>query len=201
MTNQALDPEKFRNYEVGAKWDFTPGLAFMAAVYRLDRSNVIAPDPVDPTVSRLVDAQRTKGVEVGLSGNLTPAWSIVGAFAFQDGEITRSLSATAPAGARLAQLPKNSFSLWNRYDLSRAWGVGLGLIHRSDVFTSTDNTVILPRYTRVDAAVFFSLGQRLRAQVNVENLFDVDYYPYAHSNNNITPGSPRAVKVGLTTRF
>jgi catecholate siderophore receptor len=35
----------------------------------------------------------------------------------------------------------------------------------------------------------------------VENLLSEDYYAYANGNNNITPGSPRAVRVGLTTRF
>ena len=49
LTNQALDPEEFRNYEVGAKWDVRPALSFTAAVYRLDRGNVVVPDPDDPT--------------------------------------------------------------------------------------------------------------------------------------------------------
>jgi catecholate siderophore receptor len=201
LTNQALEPESFTNYELGAKWDLGRGIALTAAAYRLDRGNVIVPDPQDPTRSQLVDAQRTKGVELGVAGNLTAAWSVAGGYAWQDGEITRSLSATVPAGARLAQLPEHSFSLWNRYDFSRRWGAGVGVIHRSEVFSSTDNGVVLPSFTRVDAALFFSLGSKLRAQLNVENLFDVDYYSYAHSNNNITPGSPRALRAALTTRF
>ena len=61
-------------------------------------------------------------MELGLGGNLTHRWSVLGAYAYQDGGITRSLSATAPAGAILANLPKNSFSLWNRYDLTRRLG-------------------------------------------------------------------------------
>jgi catecholate siderophore receptor len=201
VTNQALEPESFTNYELGAKWDLARGIALTAAAYRLDRGNVIVADPQDPTRSQLVDAQRTKGVELGIAGNVTSAWSIAGGYAWQDGEITRSLSATVPAGAQLAQLPEHSFSLWNRYDFSRRWGAGVGVIHRSEVFTSTDNRVVLPSFTRVDAALFCSLGAKLRAQLNVENLFDVDYYSYAHSNNNITPGSPRALRAALTTRF
>ncbi len=199
-TNRALDPEDFRNYEVGAKWDLSSGLSLTAAAYRLDRGNVAVADPVDPAVSHLVDGQRTRGVELGVSGSLTNAWTIAGGYAYQDGEITRSLSPTAREGARLAQVPVHSFSLWNKYDLSRTWGVGLGLVHRGESFTSTDNTVVLPRFTRVDAAVFGTFG-RIRGQVNVENLLDEDYYAYAHNNTNITPGSPRALRVGLTTRF
>ncbi len=201
LTNQALDPEEFRNYEVGAKWDLRPALSASAAVYRLDRGNVVVPDPLDATASLLVDAQRTRGVELELTGNLTSRWSVMGGYGFQDGEITRSISATALAGARLAQLPAHSFSVWNRVDLSRRWGFGLGVVRRADMFTSTDNTVVLPAYTRVDAAAFFSLNARFRAQANVENLFNRAYFLNAHNNHNITPGSPRALRLGVTARF
>jgi catecholate siderophore receptor len=37
--------------------------------------------------------------------------------------------------------------------------------------------------------------------VNVENLFDEEYFGTAHNDNNITPGSPTAARVMLTTRF
>ena len=124
-----------------------------------------------------------------------------GGYAYQNGEITESLSATVRAGARLAQVPRHSFSLWNRYNFSPMWGAGLGIVSRSDSFVATDNTVVLPGTTRVDGGVFFTLSRQLRAHVNVENLFDTRYYWSAHSNNNIAPGSPRAVRVSLTTRF
>jgi len=79
--------------------------------------------------------------------------------------------------------------------------VGLGLVHRGDVFTSADNLVVLPAFTRVDGGVFYDVSDRLLAQLNVENLFDARYYASAHSNTNITPGSPRAFRITLTTRF
>jgi catecholate siderophore receptor len=201
LNNQALDPEEFKNYELGAKWDIAPAVSFTAAVYRLDRGNVAVADPNDPAVSILVDAQRTEGLELGLNGNLTRAWSVAGGYAYQAGEITRSISATAVAGATLAQLPAHSFSLWNKYDVTAKIGLALGIIHRSEVFTSTDNLVLLPGYTRIDAGAFFTLNARFRAQLNVENLFDEEYYANAHSNTNITPGSPRAVRLAITTRF
>ena len=201
LTNQSLEPEKFTNYEVGAKWDIRPSLSFTAAVYRLDRNNVVIPDPTDATRSILVDGQRTNGVEVGLSGRITRSWSAVGGYAYQDGRITTTLSASAREGARLAQVPRHSFSLWNRYDVTPRWGLGAGIVHTGDVFTSTDNTVMLPAFTRVDGAVFVSLTRTLSAQINLENLLDEDYYAFSHNNNNITPGSPRAFRVALVTRF
>ena len=61
--------------------------------------------------------------------------------------------------------------------------------------------MVLPNWTRVDAASIYNLTSMFRAQVNIENLFDENYYVNAHSNTNITPGSPRAVRFALTTRF
>jgi catecholate siderophore receptor len=48
---------------------------------------------------------------------------------------------------------------------------------------------------------YVSLTARMRMQVNVENLFDRRYYVNADNNTNISPGSPRAVRVALTARF
>lgn len=201
LTNQALDPERFTNYEVGAKWDVSPSLAFTAAAYRLDRSNVAVPDPVDPTRSILADAQRTEGVELEVSGDVSSRWHVQGGYAYQNGRLTHTISSTALAGATLAMLPAHSLSFWNRVDLSAAWEVGLGVIHRGDSFTSLDNAVSLPAFTRADVGVFYNISRRMRAQLNVENVFDTLYYPSAHNNTNITPGSPRALRLSVVTRF
>lgn len=201
VTTQSLEPERFTNYEVGAKWELTPMVIATAAVYRLDRGNVVVPDALDPRVSHLVDAQRTTGAEFEISGRVLERWTVQGGYAYQDGKITQSLSATVQAGAQLGQVPRHSFSLWNRYDATARLGLGLGIISVGDRFVATDNAVVLPSFTRVDGAVFFQITPQLRGQVNVENLLDTRYYWAAHSNNNIAPGSPRAVRFAVTTRF
>ena len=201
LTNRSLDPEEFTNYEAGVKWDARRDLTFTAAVYRLNRSNVVAPDPTDPTRSLLVDGQRAEGVEFGFVGRVNRNWSIAGGYAYQDGRILATQSATVVAGARLAQLPRHTFSLWNRCDFNKQWGFGAGVIYRDELFASTDNTVKLPGFVRLDAAIFHQFNERLRAQLNVENALDRVYYASAHSNNNISPGSPRAIRASLTTTF
>jgi catecholate siderophore receptor len=194
-SNQAFDPEKFINYEIGAKWDVLDRLALTAAVYQLDRTNVIV--PLDATTSTLVDGQRAKGVEMGLAGSLTDRWHLMGAYAWQDGEIL----AGADRGKRLAQLPENTFSLWNRFDLTERWGVGFGAQYRDEIFAQVTNLVTLKSYTRYDAAVFFDASEHLSLQLNVENLFDKEYAVSANSDNNITPGSPRAATVSVRYNF
>ncbi|MDO8178282.1 MAG: TonB-dependent siderophore receptor [Undibacterium sp.] len=200
-SNKAFDPEQFKNLELGAKWDIRPDLTAGAAVYQLDRSNVAIADPLDVTKTILVDGQRSKGVELGISGKITGDWSIMGGYAYQDAKITKTQTATIKAGARLAQVPAHIASLWNRYNFTPAWGAGLGLVYRGAIFPSTDNTVVLPGFTRIDAALYYVINKNLNLQVNVENLLDKNYYASANSNNNITPGSPRGVRLGLNAKF
>lgn len=200
-TNRAFDPEKFENLEVGLKWDLRPDLSFSSALYRLDRRNVVVADPADATRSILVDGQRSEGLELGLAGRVHERWSVTAGYAYQEGEVLATQSASVQAGARLAQLPRHSASLWNRVDLDERWGLGLGWIYCGETFAAADNAVRVPGFARVDAAVFCRFNDRLRAQLNVENLLDRAYHASAHNNNNITPGSPLAVRLSVTTRF
>ena len=199
-TTETLEPEKFENYELGAKLDVASGVALTGAVYQLDRSNTTAPDPLDPARTVQTGSQRTRGIEVCASGNVTRAWQVAAAYALQDAEIT-ARTAQAEPGAKVPVVPEHTLTLWNRYQLHRQWGVGLGVIYQDDMFASIDNTVTLPSFTRFDAGVFFSLNDHLRAQVNVENLFDEEYFITSHSNNNISPGSPRALRASMTAGF
>lgn len=197
---QQVKPEKFSNYEVGVKWDVMRSLSLTTAVFRLDRTNTRSTDPNDPTRIVQTGSQRTNGIEFGGNGNLTRKWRILGGYGFQDAFVTSATTA-ARAGAQVAQAPHHTFSLWNNYQLLRRLGAGLGVLNRSDMFAAIDNTVTLPSYTRADAAVFFTVTERVRLQANVENLFDRRYYTNADSNTNISPGFPRAVRVALTARF
>jgi catecholate siderophore receptor len=199
-TSETLEPEKFKNYEIGAKWDILDRLSLASAVYRLDRTNTTAPDPNDPTRTVQTGSQRTKGFEFSVTGAVTPAWQIIGGYANQTATITSQTTA-APVGAKVPLVPRNTFSLWNRYQLAPSLGFGLGLIYQDEMYAAIDDAVTLPSFTRIDAGGYYSIARYLRIQVNVENLFDKEYYATAHSNNNISPGSPRAVRVAAVTDF
>jgi catecholate siderophore receptor len=198
VTNQALDPERFINIEGGIKWDIRPNLAFTTAFYQLDRTNVIFQDPNNAALTFLGKGQRVRGVEAGISGKVTSAWSIMGGYAYQEGVLSGN---QANSGNTVAELPRHSFSLWNRYDFTPMWGAAFGVIGRSNMFAAVDNAVVLPDFVRVDAALYGKLTRNIRAQVNIENLFDVNYIAAAHNNNNILPGSPIAARAMIIANF
>lgn len=199
-TTVNLEPEKFQNYEIGAKVEILPNLALTAALFQLERTNTSAPDPVNPGLVVQTGKQRTRGFEVGIAGNITERWQIAGGYALQDAEIVSRTSAAA-AGATVPLVPRQTFSLWNKYQFTDMWGAGLGVIHQGKSFAAVDNAVTLPSFTRFDAAVYANVTETVKAQLNVQNLFDAKYYSTAHSNNNITPGAPRTFLVTLNTSF
>lgn len=198
-TSETLKPERFENHEIGLKWQPRPDLLVTAAAYRLTRDNTTAPAPSGLGVVQ-TGAQRTEGFEAGVSGRLSSRWEIAGGYAWQDAEIT-SITAAAPKGRKVPLVPRHTLSVWNRVEVSDRVGVGLGVIRQSRMFASISNAVILPGFTRVDAAVFLRLTDDLRAQVNFENLFDKRYFPTSHGDNNILPGAPRTVRVSLSADF
>jgi catecholate siderophore receptor len=200
VITQQVKPEQFNNYEVGAKWDATANLSVNTAAYRLDRTNTRSTDPNDPTRIVQTGSQQTNGVELGVAGNATNAWQIAGGYAYQRASVT-SATASAVLGAIVAQVPRHTLSLWNRYQFAPRLGAGVGLLYRSEMFAAIDDTVTLPGYIRADAALFVSLTPRLRLQANVENIFDKRYFINADSDTNISPGSPRALRIALFTRF
>jgi catecholate siderophore receptor len=197
---QQVKPERFDNYEVGSKWDVRRHLSLTAAVYRLDRTNTRSTDPNDPTRIVQTGSQRTNGVELGANGRITSAWQIIGGYAWQDAYVTRATTA-ARAGARVAQVPRHTFSLWNMYQATPRVGAGLGIVYRSDMWAAIDNTVLLAGYTDVDAALYVGLTKGMRLQLNVNNLFDRSYFANADSNTNLSPGAPRSARVALVSHF
>lgn len=198
VTQQNLAPERFTNYEVGAKWDIKSNLNLTLALFQLDRSNATTPDPVNPLVSINVGKTRTKGIELSVAGRITPKWQVHGGYSYQDAALAGNDS------VRLGQVPKHQASLWNRYDFTDRFAAGVGIIHQSSQFATirtTATTTKLPAFTRVDAALYYDLSDAVQLQMNVENLFDTTYFADAHNNNNISTGAPINGRFTIRAKF
>ena len=202
-SNENLAPEKYQNYEIGAKWDILPTFNVQGAIFQLDRDNVLALSDPNNAASPVVPIgrQRTKGVELSAAGSISKQLSMVAAYTYSDGKFLDNVSGTVLAGNKLPNMPKHSASLWTRFDPTPDFGAAVGVIYAGKRYAATTNNVALPDYTRVDAALYYNISEELSAQLNVENVFNTRYYLYAHSNNNITPGAPTAFKVSLNAKF
>jgi len=199
-TTQTLEPERFRNYELGAKWDVHESLSLTGAVFQLDRSNSTAPDPANAQRTVQTGAQRTTGYELGATGEVTPTWQLVAGWSSQIAKL-RSRTTAGAEGATVPLVPRSTLSLWNRVQLAPAVAVGAGAVHQARMYAAIDNSVTLPAFTRYDGALFLALPYRTRAQLNVENLLDSRYYATSQGNNNIMPGASRTVRLSLSAEF
>ena len=156
-----LQPQKFENTEIGAKWNINPKLLFTAAAYELIRTNVPIADPSGNGLFFPSGAHKIRGFETALTGYVTPDWQSPFGYAYTDARITSATSPTIVPGNRVQLVPYNQFSLWNKYQIDPIWSAALGVIYFSDSFASSDDTVRLPGFVRVDAAVYAKLSETL----------------------------------------
>ncbi|MDF1656742.1 MAG: TonB-dependent siderophore receptor [Verrucomicrobiales bacterium] len=194
--NNALDPDTFTNMEVGVKWDIQPDFSFRTAVFEIEQSSPQVADN-DPATFDVIDTV-TSGFEAELVGNLTDRWFISTGYTYLDAD---QVNRTGPNGLRPREVPKHSFSVWNQYAVTERLGFALGVIFQDDSFADNGNTAVLPDYTRVDAAAFYRLSERYRLQVNIENLFDTEYFPNSHSTHQVTVGRPINAAVSIRGTF
>ncbi|MGN6572635.1 MAG: TonB-dependent siderophore receptor [Pseudolabrys sp.] len=196
-----LDPQKFENKEVGIKWNPLKRLQYTAAVYELKRTNVPIADPNNPGFFFPSGSHLIRGFETALTGYITDDWQTSFGYAYTDARITSATSATITAGKRVQLVPYHQFAWWNRYQINPVFAASLGVIYYSDSYASSDDTVSLPGWVRVDAGLYAKINETWKAQLNVENVFNQTYWASADGNNNLSPGQPRTFKLMATARF
>ena len=192
----ALDPDTFTNLEAGVKWDFAPGLAFTAALFEIEQSSP-QPNDNDPATLDIIDSE-IDGFELQLDGRITEFWTVQAGYSYLDGEQVDRLG---PTGLRPRELPEHMASIWNRFEVTDRLGLGAGFTFQDDSFIDNGNNAVLPAYIRFDAAAYYDVSDRLRLQVNVENLTDETYFPNAHATHQVTVGEPLNARFTVIGRF
>ncbi len=192
----AAEPERGTQYEAGIKTEFLQGrLSSTLAFYELTRSNVLTPSPTDPFASVQTGEQRSRGVELDVAGEILPGWRVIASYAYTDAEITQDNR--YDIGNRLVNVPKNSASLWTTYEVQKGGlqglGFGVGLRYVGEREGDLENSFELPSYFRTDAAIFYRRN-KFRAAINVNNLFDTEYFEAAQNGRaGVFPGAPLTV--------
>ncbi|GLH50401.1 TonB-dependent receptor [Pseudomonas lactis] len=194
-------PEKGKSYEMGIKWEaLDRQLSVDAAIYQIEKKNVLTTDPVDNTFSVAAGQVRSRGFDLNVAGNLTPEWRVIGGYAYVDAEVTRDN--TLRSGTRLMNIPRNSFSLLNVYEFQdgalKGLGLGVGGKYVDQRAGQTANTAFsMDAYTVVDLLGYYKVNERVRLNLDVKNLFNREYEEGAFGNIYAYPGAPRTVQVGI----
>ncbi|PYC41368.1 TonB-dependent siderophore receptor [Pseudomonas protegens] len=194
-------PEKGKSYEMGLKWEaLDQQFSVDAAIYQIEKRNVLTTDPVDSTFSVAAGEVRSRGFDVNVAGNLTPEWRVIGGYAYVDAEVTKDN--VLRSGTRLLNIPKNSFSLLNMYEFQdgmlKGLGLGSGLRYVDERAGQTANTGFsMGSYTVVDLLGFYKVNDKVRLNLDLKNLFDRDYEEGAFGNVYAYPGAPRTLQVGI----
>lgn len=197
--NPILEPEENESYEVGAKIGLLGGrLGLSGALFRVDKSNQSYTD-VDGSVKQTGEEIRVQGVEVGVTGSITEAWTVMAAYSYLDAEVRSGTS----AGNKAPQVPENNFSLWSTYQLSKlvdlgsgVTTVGAGVTYADDYYTSSANTALVPNSFSLDALVSYEIDD-WRLALNGYNLTDELNYSASQSSRAVLgPGRSFVMTVG-----
>jgi catecholate siderophore receptor len=200
-------PESATNYEVGGKWTLLKDrLGATAALFRVNRGNAIYTDPTSGIQSLTDDRVRVQGVELGLTGKITPAWDVQASYSYSDSKIIYTSTASA-IGNQVPYVSKNGIGLWTTYDLAPLFRefpghllVGGGINYRSDYYLNDTLTLRIPDATTLDAIVSYDL-HRYHLAFNVKNLTNELAYSQAFGNGYATPVPGRTFLFTIGTRF
>ncbi|MEL6459769.1 MAG: TonB-dependent receptor [Cyanobacteria bacterium J06621_15] len=203
-----LEPEEGEGYEIGVKSElFKDRLFATLAYYDITKKNIASPDPRFPNlagVSVATGEQRSRGIELDLTGKISPGWDIIASYSYTDAEVTEDN--VTPIGNKLVGIPEHSASLWTTYTIQQGdlegLGLGIGFNYVGNRKGDLANTFDLGSYFLTNAAFFYK-KDNWRAALNFKNIFDVNYVQGAPFSRfrNIEPGAPFTVIGSVSVKF
>jgi catecholate siderophore receptor len=204
-----LPPEKNKTYEFGTKWNLRQNrLSVTGAIFRTEKTNAREPDPNNPLLSVLAGSQRVNGAQVEVRGRILSRWEMLASYANLDGKVVDSKYYPAAVGATLANVPRNTFNIWNDVRLPWRFEGGAGANYVSSRTASStaplDPTTGLvkevPGYWVFNAMLKRRLNEHVDIQVNANNLANRYYYDELHPAH-IVLGPGRSALVGINFKF
>lgn len=203
LGGQPLKAETAQQWEAGVKTEFFDG-RFNATVawFQLTKQNAATGHP-DPALagqgfSVQTGEAQNEGIELDISGELLPGWNIIANYAYTDSEITRANDITQ--GNSLPNVPKHAGNIWSTYtfqnEMLSGLRIGGGVTLRGKREGNRENNFQMPGYTLVNLMTSYAMKvgkTRVTAQLNVNNLFDIDYFPSSigFGRGRIVVGTPR----------
>jgi catecholate siderophore receptor len=207
--NPALEPQKSTNYEIGTKWDVLEGrLSTTAAVFHTVNTNVVTSETIGGTViaASFDSEQQVDGIELTVSGLITPQWQVFAGYSYLDSEFVRS-AVTNQTDATLQWTPRNSGNLWTTYLLPFGFSVGGGVrymdsVARSSLTIPNGAAPTLPDYWVYSATAAWQANEKMTLRLNVNNVTD-EVYALSLNNNGgrYIPGADRSFLLSADFAF
>ena len=135
-------------------------------------------------------------------------WNVLASYAYLDSRVVGSLFYPGAIGYPLANVPKNTFNLWNKFHLPHHFELGGGSNYASSRTASStvplDPTTGLlkevPGYWVFNAMAGHPVNEHLEIQVNVYNIANRYYYDDLHPGH-IVIGPGRSATIDFKIRF
>ncbi|MEG2999076.1 MAG: catecholate siderophore receptor Fiu [Comamonas sp.] len=203
--NPNMDPQKAKTAELGTKWELADKKVLLTgALFRTEITNEIVTNP-DGTIGQ-TGKKIVQGLELGVTGQITPAWGVTAGFTVQDTKVDTGATITQDKSSDLTYTPKNAFSLWTSYQLPMGLSLGGGARYAGGMKRGSDGAVGTPSYTEsywvFDAMASYRVNKNVDLQLNLYNLFDKEYVAAINkSGYRYFPGTPRSVRVTANFRF
>jgi catecholate siderophore receptor len=202
-TTQNLQPERNVSYELGGKLELSDGsLLLSAAVFQTTKDN--AREQVTPGVFDLVGKLRSRGGEIGISGNVTPRLALFGGYTYIDATIRKSVT-PANVGKAFPNIPKHAVSMLATYKLTDNFTFGGQAYYQSEIHGGllAAGTSTVPGYWRFDSVARLKLMSTAELRLNVLNILDKRYYEAIYTS--ATPftfvGPGRSANLSLSVSF
>jgi catecholate siderophore receptor len=219
--NVVFKPEKNTSFEVGTKWEFfDKKLLLTASAFQTTKDN--AREQIGALLYDTA-AYRVRGLDFGVSGNITERWSVFGGIVLMQSEMTKSQVASN-IGLPLANIAHQSINLLTKYKLTDKLTVGgqatwkgeilggtlqatrytVGTVNVGGVAVPTPSGYNkLPGGWRFDLLAEYEIDKTFSVKVQVQNIFDKVLYDafYRSSTPYVYLAPGRAGYVTVNAKF
>ena len=203
LSNSNFTLTEGKQVETGIKQSLGNGLGeWTAALFRIDKDDIITRDPVNPALSVQGGSQHSQGIE--LSAALTPwkNWRFEGNFTVLRARYDELLEAGGVdrSGKRPTGVPEQVANLWAHHRLGPVLA-SLGGRYVGKRYADNANSVVLPAYSVVDAALAWTYDQRTTLRLLGRNLTDKVYATTSYGSQQFVLGQGRSFELVAELKF
>jgi iron complex outermembrane receptor protein len=210
---QSFKPTEGRSYEAGIKYTPVQALNVNLAAYDIVKKNLVNSvlQSNGDTLSEAVGKARSRGIELDITGEIAPNWSMIGTYAYDHTEVLKNAESPEQEGNRLPNAPMHTASLYVTHHLALApsigkWHLGAGARYVGERAGDDANSFYMDSYTVADAFVRWDLptqGYKTSLLFNIDNLFNKEYYPATTGSSTlqVEEGALRTARVTASVTF